>query len=377
MKVIPLPQTEAQQAKKRASLHRATVFYSVAVVVCAVAAILLALGLFVAVIVFEFKDSLKSNLLYILVGSFAGGAWVTALAAFGLNVLGRKHRDAELDFCERCDGQESFYVGEGTLVTFEREGVRIHGERGGREVAVPYKEMRFFSVCTRKKPKESGEWSVVLEIPARYLARGGKAEKGEKPALVQADFKPRLFETLARHNLALLGERPAGYAAENAENAAETAKPAQKSPQKSKFTLLKKFDLPDRAKRKLAVMSLVAGGVLLVGGVLLAVFWQIVVGTLLAAIGFMLSGRAAVNFLGAKGTLGVYEEGLFWRDTNRVDSVFLKWEEIQKLTIEPNNGFALFRAECAYGAYHFPAVGGAEEFLRAKYPEKFGAKQAE
>lgn len=353
MKIIPLPQSEEKRRRKRAALHRGSVACSVAVVAFALLAILLALGLFVAVVVFEFKGGLQSTLLYILVGSFAGGAVVCALAAFGLNVLGRNHRDAELDFCERCDGEESFYVGEGTLVTFEEKGVRIHGEQeGGREIAVPYSEMRFFSVCTRRQPREKGAWSVVLEIPARYLARDGKAKADEKPALVQADAKARLYETLERHGLSLIGER-------------------QGSGEK-RFTRLAAFDLPHRSKRKTALFTMLVGGVMAVGGVLVAVFWQPVLGAMLAAIGVMLAARAAFTFARAKGTLGVYEEGLFWRDTGRVDSVFLKWEEIDGITVEPNGGFALYRVQCAYGAYHFPAVEGSEEFLRETHPEKLG-----
>ncbi len=371
MKIIPLPPSEEKREKKRAALHRGTVAYSVGVVICAVAAILLALGLFIAVIVFEFKSGLQDSLLYILVGAFAGGAIFSALAAFGLNVAGRSHRDAELDFCERCDGAESFYVGEGTLVTFEEAGVRIHGDRaGGREISVPYSEMRFFSVCTRRLPREKGLWSVVLEIPAQYLSKSGKAEKDASPALVQTDAKPRLYETLARRGLALLGER-----APETRPAPKPQTEPQTSPEngeKRRFTRLAAFDLPDPAKRKTALFSAAVGGVMLVGGVLVAVFWQILFGSLLAGLGFLLVGRAVVTFLRAKGTLGVYEEGLYWRDTGNVDSVFLKWEEIQKITVEQSRGVALYRVQCAYGAYHFPAVAGSEEFLREKHPEKMG-----
>lgn len=353
MKIIPLPPSEEQKAKKCAALRRGGIAYSVFVIALAALAILCALGLFVAVIVFEFKGGLQSSLLYILVGSFAGGAIVSALAAFGLNILGRKHRDAELDFRERCDGEESFFVGEGTLVTFGERGVVIHGERGGgREISVPYAEMRFFSVCTRRLPREKGEWSVVLEIPARYLARDAKADA--KPALVQADAKPRLYETLTRHGLTLVGERGSG--------------------EEKRFTCLSAFHLPNRAKRKTALITAVVGGLLLVGGVLVAVFWQPVFGALLAAVGFILTGRAVLTFFRAKGTLGVYEEGLYWRDTGRVESVFLKWKEIESITVEPNDGFPLYRVQCAYGAYHFPAVAGSEEYLRETHPEKLGGE---
>lgn len=354
MKEIALPASREAQQKKCASLRRTDLFLSVCVILFAGLAVLLALGVFVAVIVFEFRSDLENTLLYILVGAFAGGAIGLALGAFGLNVAGRRHRDKELDFRERCDGAESFFVGDGTLLTFGESGVVIHGENSPQkaEIRVPYEAMRFFSVCTRRAPREKGEWSVVFEIPARFLVKGGKGKADEKPALVQADAKPRLFASLDRRGLEVIGERSGG--------------------EEKKFTRLAQFHLPDRKKRRGALLMLLFCGVLAVAGVLIGVFWQPVVGAVVGAAGLFLGAKSVSTFVRAKGTLGVYEEGLFWRDTNRVDSVFLKWDEIVRVERIEGEGIGLYRVQCPYGAYHFPAVAGADEVLREKCPEKFG-----
>lgn len=354
MKEIALPVSQEARRKKCASLGRTGTFYMLSTIALAVLAILLALGVFITVIVFEFKAP-AGNLPYILVGAFAGGAILLALSAFGMNALARRHRLCELDFRERCDGEESFFVGDGTLATFGEHGIVIHGETPGREeIRVPYSEMRFFSVCTRRAPRERGEWSVVFEIPARYLAKPGQAKPGDPPALVQTDAKDRLGATLARHGLTCIGE--------------------VRTEKTGKFPVVRKFYLPNREKRKRAFLTLCLSFALCVGGVFAGVFWQITAGALLGALGVVLAGRSLFAYVRAKGLLGYCEEGLYWRDIGRADSVFLKWEEIESVALEPNNGAAVYRVQCAYGAYHFPAVAGSYEFLKERQPEKFADK---
>ncbi len=244
-------------------------------------------------------------------------------------------------------------MGEGTLATFGETGIVIHGEEGGGEnIRVPYSEMRFFSVCTRRVPREQGEWSVIFEIPARYLAKANRAAKDGAPALIQTDAKPRLYQTLERHGLELIGERQSGAA--------------------GKFALRAKFYLCDRPKRKRALIMVVAGLVLTVGGALLGVFWNPTVGAFLGAVGVLFAVRSLFTYVRAKSMLAVCDEGIWWQDINRADSVFLKWEEIVSITTEPNNGFELYRLQCAYGAYHFPAVAGSLAVLKELRPEKFG-----
>lgn len=356
MKEIELPASRESQRKKCASLKRTGAFYTVCTVGSAVLAVLLLLGTFITVIVSEFRNFANETLFYALIGSFAGGAVVFALAAFGSNLLAQRHRKCELDFRERCDGAESFFVGEGTLATFGETGIVIHGEEeGGERVRVPYSEMRFFSVCTRRAPRERGEWSVIFEIPARYLAKEGRAPKDGAPALVQTDAKPRLYQTLERHGLECTGERESGG--------------------KGKFALRAKFYLPDRSKRKRALITIVAGLVFTVGGALLGVFWQVTVGALVGAVGVLFAVRSLFAYMRAKSMLGVCDEGLWWQDINRVDSVFLKWEEIMSIACEPNNGSQFYRVQCAYGAYHFPAVEGSLAVLKELHPEKFGEEK--
>lgn len=353
MKEIALPASREKRRRKCASMKRVGTLLTVATIGCAVLAILLLLGTFLTVIIFEFKERAEDTLLYILIGSFAGGAVVLALAAFGANALSQRHRASELDFRERCDNAESFFVGDGTLATFGETGITIHGENGGTDVIrVPYAEMRFFSVCTRRAPREKGAWSVIFEIPARYLAKAGRAGRDGSPALVQADAKPRLYAALERRGLACIGER--------------------ERPGNAKFPVREKYHLPHREKRRRALIMTCVGFVLTVGGALLGVFWQPTVGAMVGALGILFAGRSLFAYVRAKGTLAVCDEGLYWHDSNRVESVFLKWEEIDRIGIEPNNGMALYRVQCAYGAYHFPAVAGSERSLREKHPEKFG-----
>lgn len=371
MKIIPLPQTEEQRRRKRAALHRVTVAYSAGVVVCAVLAILLALGLFAAVIVFEFTSGLESSLLYILLGAFAAAAIALALAAFGLNVLGRRHRDAELDFRERLDGEGSFFVGDGTLATFGEGGIVIHGEEQSPvNIRVPYGEMRFLSVCTRRVPREKGVWSVIFEIPAHYLAKEGSVPRDAKPALVQADAKPRLYAAMEKFGLTCLGERQPDEKA-----AGEGGKEGEKSKgDGAKFSLLEKFSLPIRAKRRNALIMTGVGGAMVVAGVLLGVFWQITAGAMLGALGAMFAARSLFAFARAKGSLGIYAEGLYWRDSDLNNSVFLKWEEIESIDRIADGDAVVYRVRCAYGAYHFPVVPGSLEALKKHRPEKFGER---
>ena len=127
--------------KGKAAHRRTRVFVAVLVYACAFLAIGCLIGIIVAVMILNFgKSANRETLSYILLGSFAGGAAIFGLAAFFLSKALTAAAARELDFRERCDGEESFFVGEGTLMTFEAEGVRLHDERGSKHepVRVPY-----------------------------------------------------------------------------------------------------------------------------------------------------------------------------------------------------------------------------------------------
>lgn len=347
------------QARIRAH-RRAHKLWNVLSFAAAIFAFLLLAGVLVVVIMLEVRGNspAETTLLYILTGSFAGGAvlcgGLAALAAKG----GERAHSRELDLRESYDSETSFFVGDGTLATFSEEGVRIHTEgapKGDADVFVPYDKMRFFSVCTRTRPAERGVWSVVLEIPARYLAKRGREPRDGKPVLVQADAKERLYRTLARFGQPLLGETP----------------PAEKRP-RGKFARKMKFTLPDPARRKRAALFLGVGAVAIAAGALLAGLWNVSVGVIVAVFGAFAAVRAAISFARAKGTLAFYDEGVFWGENGKADSVFLKWSEIERAGETEKDGVRYLRFTCAYGSYHFPDPAGAAEYIRENFPEKCG-----
>ena len=313
--------------------------------------ILLFIAAFVMVCINEFgqPSGETQTLLWILAGAFLGGAVLLVLPDIGLTRLATALHERELDYREQMDGENSFFVGEGTLATFGKDSLRIHAEAGGKEeIEIPYLEMRFFSVCVRHSPCEHGEWSVVIEIPARYLAKNPK--EGDPPALVQTDGKERLLHCLKAHGLELTGEEVHAGS-------------------RKKFTPRKKIVLPERSARKRALIFMGLGAVLMGAGIGVA-FWQVTVGAVLAFVGATVSGKAFYSFLGAKRVLSFYDEGVFWKEKSRPDSVFLKWDEVVSVAKTEHGGVPLLKFSTAYGAYHFPAAEGAEDYLREHAEEK-------
>lgn len=292
----------------------------------------------------------------ILSVSALAGAVVFSLAAFFTIRLSSGLEKKKLDYLELSDGEESFFVGEGTLAEFCGNALKIRGtERDGKRqktVSVPYSEMRFFSVCTRRAPKEKGEWIVVLEIPFKYLSKDGKP-KNEPPALIRTDAKPRLYECLKKHSLTLLGEKPEESVAK-------------------KYQRYRSFVLPDRAKRRRALAFSGIGVPLFVGGIVAALLWNTTVGCIAAFLGAYLLIQGASSFFKAKSVLSVYREGIFWKEPSNTDTVFLKWEEIVRLTSVQKDGLPFLKAECLYGAYEFPDANGAYAYIAERFPEKCG-----
>ena len=354
MKEMSIPQDGAIQNKKKASYARKRKAGWVSAFAFGILAVLCLIGAIVCLILTEVGERSKATLtlLYILSGSFAGGAALFAAAAVLLSKLTQSVYKAELDYRERCDSENSFFVGDGTLATFEKDTLKIHAENGkGEEIKVPYAEIRFFSVCTRHLPREKGEWSVVFEVPAKYLAKAG--EPVERPALIQADAKERLYRCIEDLGLTILGER------ENTEKA-EKAK---------KFVPLKSFVFPDREGKKRALMQILIGVVAFGVGIGLA-FWQLTIGCMLGVFGAFIGGRGVSSYIQKKSVLSFYEEGLYWKEEKRGDCVFLKWEEIESVSEEEKNGFQLLKVTCVYGSFYFLNREGVFEFLGQNHPEK-------
>ena len=349
-----------EQAEKRGrALKTQRAASNIGCLVFAVLAVLLMVGVVVLVLVLELKERSEEmrRLLYILTGSFAGGAVASALLGFLFGRLSQKAYERERDFLELCDGENSFFVGESTLATFSEKGIRLHSKERKEVISVPKSELRFFSVCTRHRARERGEWSVAIEIPARYLAK--KPEAGAPPVLIQADGKERLYQCLERFQMPLLGEAPL----------------RGNAPSKKKFTRKKTYSIPNAQRRKRALLLLALGAVLLAGGIVLAVTLMPSTGAVVAVLGVLIGGRATFSFVRAKRTLAVFEEGLLWREENYFDSAFLKWEEIEQIETEVKDGMPFLKVNCAYGSYHFINPQGAFEYLAQVQPEKCSEKR--
>ena len=352
----PVPETEEERFRRGRRYALKRKFAGVCTLVFGIVAVLAFLACLILLIVYEFRGdgehALKIVLLSVSLGC-GGGAVVCAVIAFLFGKLAQRADRLDLDFRERCDGEESFFVGEGTLATFEEDVLRIHAETGKETpVLVPYREMRMFSVCTRRAPKEKGEWSVVFEIPVKKKEKKGKYSAGDPPALVQTDGKARLYECIRRHNLELIGALP------------------EQNPPKEKYLRLARYSFPDRAARKRAAMLMILGGVLLAASVPVGIFLNVTQGSLLGVFGMFILGRAGFSFVDAKSTLAFYREGVFWREAKRAERMFLKWEDVIKITFPQEKELPQLAVHCPYGVYRFPDPDGARDFLERNFPDK-------
>ena len=345
--------------KQLGTFKRTRIFYTVLAYAAAILAVLCLIGLIVSVLMLNIgeKSAQRDFILYVLTGSFVGGAAVMAGCTYLLTKLTGSALNKELDFRERLDGEESFFVGEGTLLTFGKDGITLHSEKegGNKPVFVPYDKTRYISICTRRRPREKGAWCVAIEIPVKYLSKRGEEKEGEK-VLVQADAKDRLYRALEKHNLTLFGEQ------------------RQEIKENKKFTPVQKFSLPNKRKRKTALIMLIAGLVLVGGAVPLGLFTHAMIGALLGAVGLVLSLRGGVALVRAKAVFGVYQEGIFWHESSGGDSLFLKWEDIEGVSLEEQKGFPVLIFRCDYGKYAIPAVEGAYECIKG-YKEEICQKQ--
>lgn len=98
---------------------------------------------------------------------------------------------------------------------------------------------------------------------------------------------------------------------------------------------------------------------------------------MLAVFGIFFAAKFTYNFFRAKSSLSVYREGLYWSEENRAERVFLKWEEIIKISAEEKDGLRFVRTECPYGAFRFPNAGGVYEEIERVFPEKCVKEVAE
>ncbi len=345
-----LPMSEDARTKKGKRLSRFCTIYNVLTVGCAVLALLLLLGVLAAIIASEFKRD-AATLCYILAGDFGGGSVLFGVATVILSRASAKLDAATLDYFERCDGEESFFLGEGTLGTFGEKGLTVHGPK--RSVHIPYSDLILYSVCTRRRPCERGDYTVVFSIPAHYLT---KADMDAPDLLIETAEKPRLLAAIEAHGLTLL------------------CKKEDRGSKNTRYALEKKFYLPNKKKRKSAIAFMVFGGVLLAAGVAV-VFFQTAVGAALVAFGIIVLGRAIYALLQARALFAVYREGIFWRESDfsthgGAFRIFLKWEEIERITCGEQDGYPVLKVELPYGNYNLPRAVGAFEYLQEHHAEE-------
>lgn len=343
MNIQSIPESKEERLSVAKKLSFARTATGIAAVAIAIVAVLLVVGVVVATFLLEFGKG-KESLALILIGSFTAGAILFALAAFALGKHNLTQEKRERDFLERCEGEECFFVGEGTLLSFGEEGISLFDAEHKRPpVSVPYARLRFFYVCNRRAAKEKGEWSLVIEIPAQYILK----DKSGPPALVQTDLKPRLKEALEARGLPVIGEEP--------------------SEKKGKFEPLKKFYAADGKRQKTAIAVLAIGALLSLAALPVAFLLDPAAGAVLGVLGVFVLLRGGFAMRKARTMFGVYREGIFFRSyTDSYESAFLKWDEIERL--EGSGGF--LTAHCAYGDYRFPLVRSVWEYLSENFPEK-------
>lgn len=294
------------------------------------------------------------TLVIILTGSFLGGLVLSAVAGFLFVKANNSFEKKAADAFERSDGENSFLVGEEMLLTLEEGRIRIHGSKSS--MTCPYSEIRVFSVCTRRAPKEKGEWSVLFEVPARYFARKEKGKKDDgRKVFVQTDGKERLYRALERFSLPLLGEQP----------------PRGEKQKAEKFERTERFALPDPKRRKRAILTLIAGGILSAAGIAVS-FWNLTAGVAFLCFGLYALLHGFVAFRKAYFSLSLYREGLFYHDPSGAESTFLRWEETVRFGPQKEEGKICLRVETAYGAFDFPMIDGAYQSIKTQFPDKCG-----
>ncbi len=351
MKNSEIPSDESVRNKKSAALTRNRKTCGIFSFSFAIIGIICLIGSVVCIVLTEVgeRSETTKNLLYILSGSLLGGTLIIESVAVLFSRLMQSAHKKELDYRERCDSENSFFVGKGTLATFGADSVTVHAEQGGeKQIVIPYSEMRFFSVCTRRRPREKGEWSVVMEIPVKYLSKE-EAPQG-KFAYVQTDAKERLYRCLEERGLPLLGEE-------------------RQTDAKKKFRKIQKFPFRNATAKKRFLIQL-AVGIALAGAGTGVAFWQVTFGAILVVFGAFVIGRAVNGYLGKKCELSFYDEGIFWKDENPADNVFLKWEEIQSVSPEEQKGVSLIKVNCAYGSFFFLNREGILEYIKENHSEK-------
>lgn len=311
---------------------------------------------FLVILIMMGLNAADIALLSYLCSGFIGGALLFGLFGMLLYRYVDKIAGLELDALEREDNRYSFHIGEGTLATLDEKELRIHGGSESRPIRIPYFDVKFYSVCSRKTPREKGTWNVLVEIPAHYLKK--REEHGLKPILIQMDAKERLYARIRELGFELLGEEPKLQGQSN-----------------EKFKPMKKFVKPDEGQRGKTIVLMILGFLFIVGGMLVFLllpdkFSQATtIGAIVVVLGVYFGIRAIVAYVKAKAIFAVYREGVYFRNSG-IEAAFLKWEEILDIEMFVRDYGSVLRANCLYGKYDFPVFEGSYEYIAETFPEK-------
>ena len=341
--------------KKRAA--RALTWVSAAVIIACMA------GLIVGLILMGTGNgnTARENLFLIIGGCCLAVLLIAALASVGFYRLSEKYESQETDLRERACSENSFFAGDDLLATFGADGVRFHAAldaRGkiSREVRVPYKDMKIYSIINRRSPRAKGESVVLLEIPTRFFSKGRNKTDDEAPALVRLDGKERLFHALGQYGAEVLGLR-------------------HEPKEKETLTPLFTVSVPVKEKRSRAVMGAVGGAVVILVGAALAIWVNLAVGVAVACLGVLFAVRSAVAAVRAKDCFVVYREGFYWKDANRYERMFLYADEVARIGRKEHEGKALVEFDCVYAPYYYADTDGLYDRLKEAFPEKCGEEQ--
>ncbi len=316
------------------------------------------IGLIVCVLVAEFtEDAARSTACWFGALGSMGGVLLGLGGSLLLFRLGEKLRLKEADARELACSECTFFIGEKTMVTFEEKGLKIHAEEGAQgtfsPVLVPFTDVCFYTVSLRRSPRAKGERSVLLQVPARYTNKDAK--KDEKPSLISMEYKQRLLDTIEKFGVKLA----------RVENDSQMPAPH------------KLFEVKgENRKGKGNLISTVLGGLLLLAGVLIAVLGKEIatLGYVLGVLGVIALARGVMGLVRGGSAFIVYEDGVFWKEENKFESVYMRWTEVENFARMKHEKHYFVRFTCAYGAYYYPDANGLYDFLAERFPEKEGKK---
>jgi len=337
---------EIEKAKQKGAVARGFSWFFLALLVLSL------IGLIVCVIMGEIKNQ---DIFWFISFGCIGGILLFIGATLLCFKAAEKYRRIETDARERADSEDSYYIGEEYLATFTAAGLNIHGEKKEKkkplQIKIPYAEVRIFTVTVRRSPKAKGEEKVLLEIPSRFVKKGGSEGPKEK-TLIELEAKERLFATLKKFSLDVI----------------EGSRKDPASRGEKKLSVKLKRGLGERS----GIVNIVFGAALFAAGVLVSIFAKDValLGYMLAVFGVVVTARGIFNTVAGNGALVVYEGGVYWKEKNRFERSYIPFDDIVTISRLSRESMSFVAFTCAFGTYHYPDLNGLYEGLKQLVPEK-------